>query len=58
MLVSAISEIGGRVVSMSPRNKLKDNLGLEGYVESDSNKYNQNKNKSKAIASHFVSKTY
>lgn len=40
MLVTAISEIGGKVVSQSPRHKLKDNLGLEGYVDSDSNKYN------------------
>lgn len=32
-------------------------LGLEGYVDSDSNAYNKNKNKAKAIAGHFLEKT-
>lgn len=57
LLVSVIDQAGVKVVSQSPRLKLQDHWGLTGYVDSDSNAYNKNKNKGKAIAQHFCNMT-
>jgi hypothetical protein len=58
MLISAISDVNDNVISQSPKFKLADDLGLQGYVDSDSNRYNQNKNKGKAICQHFLNSSH
>jgi hypothetical protein len=56
-MVSIIDQAGVRVLSQSPRFKLQDHWGLVGYVDTDSNQYNKNKNKAKAIAKHYCEMT-
>ena len=47
-------EYSDKIYSQSPKFKLSNNLGLESYQDSDSNKYNQNKNRGKAYCQHYL----
>jgi len=58
LLVAAIDLAGCKVLSQSPKFKLQDHWGLVDYQPRDCNAYNQNKNKSKAIATHFCKETH
>jgi hypothetical protein len=63
MLICAIADVihanpSQSIVSQSPKFKLADSLGIPNYTDSDSNKYNQNKNKAKAICQHFLDASF
>ena len=58
MLICAIMPYSDKIVCQSPKFKLADDLGLSSYVTTNSNQYNQNKMRAKAICKHFLTESH